>query len=267
VAGDEQRDQLVPDLGVGERRAPLVAREHQRREDVRALFEVGRRAALRDLRVENRVDLTAVGLEAPGGVALAEAPAAEEEQGHAGATGDGLEHGAQPPAQLVVEPAGLQPEDRAHDHVERQALHRGQQGEGLSHRPAVDRPVRGLAHGRGVGLHPRAVEGPRHEPALAQVLVAVEQEHRALAQHGSEQRVGLPGMELLVRTLEDLPDQLWLEDHHEPRVEGRAERDGIPVATPAGVEEAPGEEHEGGRLDPPAEGEGRAAARPRGGRR
>ena len=56
MAGRQQRHELVAQLGVGHRLAVLVAREQQHREDVVALGEVGRRAALGDQRVELAVD-------------------------------------------------------------------------------------------------------------------------------------------------------------------------------------------------------------------
>ena len=49
VAGDQQGEQLVVDLGVAHRRAVLVAGGDQQREDVVALLEVGGAAALGDL--------------------------------------------------------------------------------------------------------------------------------------------------------------------------------------------------------------------------
>ncbi len=42
---------------------------------------------------------------------------------------------------------------------------------------------------------------------MAQVLGSVEQQHRALAEHRPEQRVGLAGVQLLTRFLEELLDQ------------------------------------------------------------
>ena len=56
---------------------------------------------------------------------------------------------------------------------------------------------------------------------LAQVLVAVEQQHRARAQHRPERRVRLSGAQLLMRPAEDLLDDLGVEDHHELGVEQR----------------------------------------------
>ena len=72
------------------------------------------------------------------------------------------------------------------------------------------------AHRVGEGLHPPAVERRQHQPAVAQVLGAVEQQHGALADHGPEHRVGLAGAELLARSLEELLDQRRVEHHHEP---------------------------------------------------
>ena len=56
VAGDQQGQQLVVDLGVAHRRAVLVAGGDQQREDVVALLEVGGDAALGDLADDQRGD-------------------------------------------------------------------------------------------------------------------------------------------------------------------------------------------------------------------
>ena len=90
-----------------------------------------------------------------------------------------------------------------------------QQRERLADRPARRSRVGGLAHHLLVGPHPLAVEGRQHQLALAQVLGAVEQQHRALADHRPEHGVGLSGAQCSGRAAEDLLDELGLEDHHE----------------------------------------------------
>ena len=70
-----------------------------------------------------------------------------------------------------------------------------------------------------MGLHLAAVEGGQHQAAVTQVLVAVEQQHRALAEDRPEQRVGLAGVQLAVGAAEDLLDQLGVEHHHEALIE------------------------------------------------
>ena len=82
--------------------------------------------------------------------------------------------------------------------------------------------------------------GGSMQAALAQVLVAVEQQHRARADDRAERRVGLPGAQLLGRAAEELLDDVGVEDHHEAGVEQRPERDHVAVAAAAGVDEAPG---------------------------
>ena len=83
----------------------------------------------------------------------------------------------------------------------------------------------------------RPWNGRQHQPAVAQVLGAVEQQHRALADDRAEHRVGLAGAQLLARALEQLLDQRRVEHHHEPLVEQRPERDHVAVAPAAGVDE------------------------------
>ena len=74
VPGQQQGEQLVADLAVGERHAVLVAGQQQPGEHVVALLEVGRGAAAGDLGVDDLVDGALARLELPGGAALA-APA------------------------------------------------------------------------------------------------------------------------------------------------------------------------------------------------
>ena len=61
VAGEQQRHQLVADLGVGDRLAVLEPRRDEHREDVLARI----RAALGDLAIQHPVDLPPALVEAP----------------------------------------------------------------------------------------------------------------------------------------------------------------------------------------------------------
>ena len=61
--------------------------------------------------------------------------------------------------------------------------------ERLADRPGIDLLVGGVAHHLCEHLHPLAVERGKHQPAVAEVLGLVEQQHRALAEDRAEQRV------------------------------------------------------------------------------
>ena len=127
-------------------------------------------------------------------------------------------------------------------------LHARQQRELAPDRPAVDLRVGGSQHDRLERLHPLAVEAREQQPSVAQVLVAIEQEHRPPADDRAEERVRLAGVEAIVRALEQLLDERRVVDEHEAAVEQRAERDGAPIAAAAGLEVARAAEHEAGGL-------------------
>ena len=61
-------------------------------------------------------------------------------------------------------------------------------------RPGGDLALGDRAHRLAVGLHPLAVEGRQHQPALAHVLGAVEQQHRAVAEQRPQDVVVLAGV-------------------------------------------------------------------------
>ena len=115
-----------------------------------------------------------------------------------------------------------------------------------------------------VRAHPLAVEGRQHQLALAQVLGAVEQQHRALAHDRAERRVGLAGAQLLRRAAEHLLDELRVEDHHEARVE-QACRTSPRRRSAAGIAsmKRDGQEDEARRSASSAGGAARAAGRSR----
>ena len=125
----------------------------------------------------------------------------------------------------------------------------GSSSKGSLGRPRVDHAVGGLLDRRLVGAHALPVEGRQHQLALAQVLLAVGQQHRVLAQHRAEHRVGLAGAQLVGRAAEQQLDQVGLEHDHEARVEQRGEGHGVvAVAAPAGVDPADRVDQEGGGL-------------------
>ena len=85
------------------------------------------------------------------------------------------------------------------------------------------------------------------------MLGTVEQQHRALPYNRAEGRIGLARPQLVRGPSEHLLHARGLEDHHESRVEQRAEGDDLAVAPPAGIEEAPRHENEAKRLDEPGD--------------
>ena len=91
-----------------------------------------------------------------------------------------------------------------------------------------------------------AVEGGQHEPALGEVGVLVEQDHRVAAdRRGSRMRAPLPGCRTSARRREDLLDLLGVGEHHERRRAEQADREAPAVARAAALEE-------GHRPRPPA---------------
>src|SRR5205823_13475388 len=61
----------------------------------------------------------------------------------------------------------------------------------LPDRPGVDLPIGRVEDLLAERLHAPAVEGRQQQPAVAQVLDPVEQQHRALAENRPQQRVRL----------------------------------------------------------------------------
>jgi hypothetical protein len=193
VAGRQQGHELVAQLGVGHRLALLVAGEQQHREHVVALGQVGRRAALRDQRVELAVDGAQVApAHDPAHDRVLEAQHRDHDQRArvAGPVDEALERRAQARHRRAV----LDPEDGAHDDLERDRLRVRAQREGLAGGQRRDGALGRLAHDRAVALDAFAVEGRQHELALAHVLVAVQQEERVGPERGAQDLVRLAGV-------------------------------------------------------------------------
>ena len=266
MPGQQQRHQLVSHLAIGQALAVLVLGQEQGREHVVAARErlVPERAPARDLCVQHLVDVPARGRKAivQRGLRAAEEHRQRRQQGQRPWPGQRFDHRAHASAKVLLGGTRLVAEHRLHDHPEGQRLHAGQQRERLAHRPGVDLEVGRAAHRVGEGLHAPAVERRQHQPAVAQVLGAVEQQHGALADHGPEHRVGLAGAELLARSLKELLDERRVEHHHEPAVEQGPERHRIAEAAPAGVDEpGRGPEHEARGLEDPRQARARRQSR------
>ena len=93
------------------------------------------------------------------------------------------------------------------------------QREGLADRPRIDRLVGSVTHDGRVLAHALAVEGRQHQSPLAQMLGAVEQQHGAVSEHGSERSVCLARPQALRGAPEDLAHGIGVEHHHEAAVE------------------------------------------------
>ena len=191
---DKQREQLVGDVVVGDRRAVFVARLQHEREHVVALLErrVGPRFG--DELGDDLVVAPAIPLDPPPRTPRAEvAPKGRRHHRHSRRERD---HRRKQLPQFV-ERGALRPEHGAQDGVERDAHHRLQRFE----LPALW-PARGLAHhlffdDRFVADHPLAVKRRDQQLAPRAVLVAVKAERRTRAEHGAE--VGRPADEVAAR--------------------------------------------------------------------
>ena len=248
VAGNEQRHELVAKLRVGHLVPLVVPSEQQRGEDVLALLEIGYAPSPRDL-VENHLVQGAAPLfEAANGSPVTQAASRQGKENQREAARNRVEHRANTPLQLILARPFLDAEHGAHDHVERERLHRREKRERPAHGPPVDHCIGRRVHDQFVGPHSLPVERRQHQSPLAQVLVPVEKQDRALAEDGSEQRVRLPGTQLLGRRLEHLLHHLRVEHHHEPGVEQGAERNDVPVTPPAELEETRPADQEAERL-------------------
>ena len=231
VARGEQRHQLVAQLHVGHRRAVLVSRREQQRENVVALLAVVRGTPVGDLRVDQLVD---------GGQRLAES----RRRGEPAEVALEERHPVQDARQLAERRDALaeevhalvvaHAEDRAQDHLERDRLHARAQLDLLAERPARHLALGGLGHHLHVAAHALAVEGREQQLALAHVALLVEREQRVLAERVAErERVGLAGVEDRGVAGEDALHlgRVGHVDHAPEDREARGED--VPVAAPA----------------------------------
>ena len=131
----------------------------------------------------------------------------------------------------------LDPEHRAQDHLERDRLHARWSGNRSPERPGGDLALGRLGHHRLVGAHPLAVERRQHQLAPAQVLLALEQEQRALPEERRQDDVATRGDRVLAIGAEQALQRRRVgdEDHRaDPEHPGR---EGLAVAAPAVLEE------------------------------
>ena len=88
----------------------------------------------------------------------------------------------------------------------------------------------------GEALHPLAVERGQHQLALLHVGVAVEQDHRVVADDRLQDARALARVQDVGRRREDLLDLVRLGDHHERRREREPDREALAVARPVALE-------------------------------
>ena len=187
MAGEQQGHQLVAKLGVAHRLAVLEAGGDEHREDVLALVEVRVGAALGDLGGQQLVDLGVAPLQR--GERVAARPKRRASRTRSCSSGEEVSasRSREQLAQPRDAPWVADAEDGAQDHLERQRLHARVDREGLADGPGCrSRGVASSAIIRLVGAHPLAVKGGKHQPPPREVLVALEQQHRARPHHRLE---------------------------------------------------------------------------------
>jgi hypothetical protein len=151
---------------------------------------------------------------------------------------------AQPRATRVF----LHAEDRAHDHLERDPLHRRPHCVRLAERPALDLGSRHVRHRPLVAAHAPAVERGQHQLALRHVGGLVEQQHRVVAEHREQHHVCLAGVEQARVAGEDLPDRVGMGEEDPDPLVGDAQCEHVAVAAPAVLEHRAGAEDPAERL-------------------
>jgi hypothetical protein len=242
VTGQQQRHQLVAQLAVAERLVVFVAGLQQHREDVVVAGHVGLSAAGVNLLVDDAVGRGDELVEATPRAARARVlRAGDLQRQQTQLAGGGIEQAPQrcPDA---LDPLGVvEPKDGAEDDLQGDRLHRGSGGERGAVRPGGDLALGDRTHRLPVSLHPLAVEGGQHQPALAHVLGAVEQQHRAVAQQRSQDLVVLAGEQLLGIAGEDRLHRLRVGGDDHRALVGEAQGEVLAVAALA-IDE------EGGRL-------------------
>jgi hypothetical protein len=99
--------------------------------------------------------------------------------------------------------------------------------------------------------HARAVERRQHDPALAQVLGPVEQEHRRAAEERAQDHVRLAGVQQRRVAGEDLADGIGVGEHHPRRLGADPDRERVAVLALGAQHERPGPQGPGGGLGRP----------------
>jgi hypothetical protein len=234
VPGQQQRDELIPQLVHAHRQAFFVPRPHQHGQHVLALAERRVLLAAGDLVAQRRVRALLDGPvlpPRPGALQPGVGVLQQVERGQ-------IHQWRQDLAQVGQPMRVVRADDRAQDHLEGDVLHPRPRREPPPGRPP--RHLRGgdVCHHRGQCGHRLAVEGGHHQPPLAPVLGAVGDQHRPGAEHALEgQAVGLAGPEDVGVAAQHPADVGRIGQVHEVPQPGQPQREAATVTTLAPAQE------------------------------
>jgi hypothetical protein len=280
VPREHEREQLVAQLDVRQRRAVLMARLQQQRQDVPPVLEIGRALARADHPVGRRVEQPDRRLVQPDRLGLPGVGQVAELRHRRGREPDqAADRLAQAVLRRALRRLAVDAEDPGHDHVERDRLHARRERERLADRPAVDLAVRRRLDHRRVARDRLAVELRQQHLALAHVRLAecgqrgvrpddrpqrgFACQRRRLVRLGGEQRAHVVGMRRHHRRALD-HQRPHAEDLAVPAARARDERR-VPQAEAHGLHRA--RHDDGGRRRQPVDpvvartGWGRAGGR------
>ncbi len=147
----------------------------------------------------------------------------------------------------------LDAEDRPDDHRQGHGLHPRPQLRGPGG-PRADLGLGDLGDQLAVALHALAVEGRQQQLALGQVLLAVEQQHRLVAEHRPQHDVGLARAEQLGVGGEHRADVRGIGDEDPRALVGDPHGERRPEALAGAGHERAGPRHPGQGLDGPGPG-------------
>jgi hypothetical protein len=118
-------------------------------------------------------------------------------------------------------------------------------------RPALDLRRGNLGHELREAPDLLAVEGGQHQPALREVRVLVEQDHRVAADDRLEDARALPRVQDLGGRREDLLDVVRVGEDHERRRREQVHREALAEPRAVAFERGHGPRPPAQRLDPP----------------
>jgi hypothetical protein len=127
---------------------------------------------------------------------------------------------------------------RAQDDAQREAAHLGQQADGLPAAPQRD-AGRTLPLHRGERCaHAVALERRQEQPALLLVRVAVEHQHRGLADRDAQEPVALAGVQGIGRSAKHVAHGLRIRQHDQRAKAVQAQREWVAMARLAPLEQS-----------------------------
>ncbi len=235
VAGDQQGQHLVADLRIGDEAVLVRLRRGQDREHVVAALVRAQAAADLDLLEQDVVDLPGHRHHPAERGAAAEL-ALELRHQRQRVLGD-LQHRRHQLAELAIVVGQADADRDPDDHLGRDPPRRSLQGEGLADRPGGELAGRDLRDQVAVAADRGLLEGGHQQPAVVAVLGAVEQEQRAIAEHGAEQAVGRAHPEHLRVAGQHLPCGGVVGDHRGPLERAEADAEDRPVAAQVALHE------------------------------